>query len=371
MGKDQAATAGAVVAAVWLVALISIDFALPPTVVPDTLFGLAPLIACAVLPPLATAGFGVLAVGLLIWSGWYNDTWDTAQQWVRLVDVILVGVVAVVIAEVRVRRERRLERLTTIAETAQRAILPTLPHETRGVGIATRYLSAAEDAVVGGDLFDFCLVGGYTRFVVGDVRGKGIAAVEQAARVIRAFRQSAATKDKLCGVAQDMSSYLTPFLGEEEFVTALLVDLTRPDTITVTSCGHPPALLVRRRGEASFVEAPPGLPLGIGQVFTDVSVTWEPGDRLLLYTDGLSEARDSRGEFLPVESLDAAVRTGSVERAVEEVVEEVRRYVPRGRLEDDLAVVVIGHLPEAAPAGGMRGTQNAAVLQRRMVRAGF
>ena len=58
-----------------------------------------------------------------------------------------------------------------------------------GLDVATRYLSASEDSFVGGDLYDCSLTEGYTRFIVGDVRGKGIAAVEQAARVIRAERR--------------------------------------------------------------------------------------------------------------------------------------------------------------------------------------
>ncbi len=165
---------------------------------------------------------------------------DGAQQWIRLVDVVLVGAAAVGIAYVRVRREQQLARVTTIAETAQRAILPSLPAGTDGLRMAARYLSAAEDAVVGGDLYDCCLEG-YTRVLVGDVRGKGFAAVEQAARVIRAFRQAAAAKQHLPDVASSMHTYLEPFFGPEEFATALLVECSS-DSITLTSAGiRPPS----------------------------------------------------------------------------------------------------------------------------------
>ena len=256
-----------------------------------------------------------------------------------------MGAAAVGIAYVRVRREQQLARVTKIAETAQRAILPSLPAGTDGLRMAARYLSAAEDATVGGDLYDCCLEG-YTRVLVGDMRGKGMAAVEQAARVIRAFRQAAAAKPRLSDVASSMHAYLVPFFGPEEFATALLVECS-PDSITLTSAGHPPAILIRRDGAVRFVDVPSGLPLGIGDDFSETTVAWGTGDRLLLYTDGLSEARDAGGEFLQL--LDAAARLGSgtIEDALTGLLDEVRRHVPGGDLGDDLAVVMLEHSPTA------------------------
>ena len=104
---------------------------------------------------------------------------------------------------------------------------------------AARYLSSVEGATIGGDLYDVCLEG-HTRFIVGDVKGKGIAAVEQAARVIRAFRQTAAARAQLADVASGMHRYLAEFFGDEEFATALLVELgpTHTDQLR-TPAGHP------------------------------------------------------------------------------------------------------------------------------------
>ena len=84
-------------------------------------------------------------------------------------------------------------------------------------------------------------------------------------------------------------------------------------------------------------------------------VAWGPRDRLLMYTDGLSEARDAQGEFCQVSSLDTQVRSGPVERAVDAVVGAVSGHVPRGRLEDDLALVVIEQLPGTTPARSTSG----------------
>ena len=106
------------------------------------------------------------------------------------------------------------------------------------------YQSAAQGALVGGDLYDCYHSEDRVRLVVGDVRGKGIAGVEQAARVIRAFRQSAALRPTLAEVACEMDDYLAGFFGEEEFVTALLVDVTRARRAADRGAGHPPPELV-------------------------------------------------------------------------------------------------------------------------------
>ena len=204
MTKRRAARLGASIAVAWLLVLSVADLVVPPTLAPDPLFALGPLAAAAVLPARATAGFAAAAAALVVLSGLYKQNWDSAQHWVLLVDVVLVGAAAVVIAEVRVRLERRFAHVATIAEVAQRAVLPTLPDAAADVRVTARYQSALEDAVVGGDLYDVSLVGCRTRFLVGDVRGKGIAAVEQAARVIRAFRQGAAVQTSLPDVARHM-----------------------------------------------------------------------------------------------------------------------------------------------------------------------
>jgi sigma-B regulation protein RsbU (phosphoserine phosphatase) len=342
MTRDRRAQViGTGAATLWLAAVVVVDLATGSTIVLAALFALGPLIACAVLSARATTVFAVAAVALAVASGGWNGDWAGAQQVVRIVDVVLVSTAAVVVAQVRVRREARHARVVAIAEVAQRAILPTLPAMVGQVAIGTRYLSAAQDAVVGGDLYDCYHSDSHVRFLVGDVRGKGIAAVEQAARVIRAFRQSAATQPDLPAVAEEMSSYLAPFFDDEEFVTAALVDATDPTQLTLVSCGHPPPVLVDGAGPASLLEAPAGLPLGLGETYETHTVPWRPGDRLLMYTDGVSEARDAQGEFLPLLTLAPLLRADTVDAALDGLLEAVSQHVPSGHLTDDLAVMLL------------------------------
>jgi serine phosphatase RsbU (regulator of sigma subunit) len=354
MTRDRTQVVGAALAVLVLALLIVLDLSMSPDVVILTaLFGLPPLIACAVVPASGTAAIAVLATLAAELSGAWNDALGTAQHNVRLLNVVLVGAAAVAIAAVRVHRERRFAQVAEIAQVAQRAILPVLPATAGHVAIAARYQSAAGEALVGGDLYDCYVSDRHIRLLVGDVRGKGIAGVEQAARVIRAFRQSAALRSSLVEVAEEMDDYLAGFFDDEEFVTVLLVDVTDPDRLRLVSAGHPGPLLMRTDG-ATILDLPTGLPLGLGLgrlagAYVEATVTWAGGDRLLMYTDGLSEARDARGEFFRVSSLDADLRSGSVERAIDGVVDAVSQHVPGGRLEDDLALVVVEHLPGTSP----------------------
>ena len=341
-GERRERLLGAGLAALWLLVVLIVDLATRgPEFVPSILFALAPLITCAVLPPLPTAGFGLVSVALTVVSSLSNQTWGTAQTWVRLLDVALVSAAAVTLSAVRIRREEQLARVERIAEAAQRAVLPVLPTRVGPVAAGARYLSAAEDALVGGDLYDWFHSDRRICFVVGDVRGKGVGAVEQAARVIRAFRQCAAGDGDLATTAAEMSAYLVPFLDDEEFVTASLLQVTDTESVTLVSCGHPRPLLISRDGDATLLAVPAGLPLGLGTKYESVTFPWAHGDRLLLYTDGLSEARDAQGEFLPVLPLASLLRTKNVEDALDSVLLQVRQHVPGGRFTDDLAVMLL------------------------------
>jgi len=333
-----------VLAALTLLLLVLLDVTITgKTITLSPLFVLAPLIACAVLPASSTAVYAAVAFVAAVGSGVWNGNAGTGQNLVRLLDVALVGYAAVVVAAVRVRRERELGRLTTLAEVAQKAVLPVLPAHARRTDIAYRYQSATEDTVIGGDLYDCYHSRSHTRFLIGDVRGKGIGAVEQAARVIRAFRQAAAIQASLDAVAEDMSGYLTPFFDDEEFVTAVLLDTTDASRPLLVNAGHPPPLLVRADRTCSYLETDADLPLGLGDRYTCHPFDWRPGERLLLYTDGVSEARNSDGAFLDLRDLGPQLASGPLESSLDRLLERVRAHAVRGELSDDVAVLFLEH----------------------------
>lgn len=150
-----------------------------------------------------------------------------------------------------------------------------------------------------------------------------------------------------------MDEYLRSFFDDEEFVTAVIVDVTTPGRLVIANCGHPPALLLRADGTAKLLEVTPGLPLGLGDGVVPTAFSWEVGDRLLLYTDGLAEARNTAGEFFPVLEHADVLRAGSPEDALEELLAQVRQFVPGGHLGDDLAALLLEKVsPETRPLGG-------------------
>ncbi len=319
------------------------DVAINPQVaVLTALLGLAPLLAASALTPRSTAGFAVAAVIVAVASGLWNDV--NVQYGVRVADVFLVGALSVLVAAVRARREADLRDSRRIAGVAQEALLPVLPEQVGPVRLATRYHSATRTAQVGGDFFDFVADGGRLRLVLGDVSGKGIGAVTQAARVIRAFRQYGASEADLLSVARRVHDYVTPFWDAERYATAVFVEITDAGSVAVVSAGHPAPLLVSANGVHELpVQA--CLPLGIGPADRATRHVWSPSDRLLLYTDGLVEARNTSGGFLPRTSIEAALRETDPEACLDQLLDRVRTHA--GQFNDDLALLLLTNASSA------------------------
>ena len=314
------------------------DVAVSPRVaVLTVLLGLAPLLAASALTPRATARFAAAAVCFAAASGLWNGI--DVQYAVRVADVVLVGALSVLVAVVRARREADLRDSRHIAAAAQEALLPVLPGQVGPVLIATRYHSATRTAQVGGDFFDFVADGGRLRLLLGDVSGKGVGAVTEAARVIRAFRQYGASEDELIDVARRVHEYVTPFWDAERFATAVFVEITGGDSLTVVSAGHPPPLHVS--GGTSVRELPvhPCPPLGLGPASRATVHPWSAGDRLLLYTDGLVEARNTAGAFLAHSTIEEALHEKDADACLDRLLRRVRAHA--GRFEDDLALVLL------------------------------
>jgi len=212
------------------------------------------------------------------------------------------------------------------------------PPRIGSVELSARYVSAAAEALVGGDLYEVVERDGAARLLVGDVRGKGLEAVRLATVVLGEFRAAAADIELLPDVARQIDRRLRRYLSDEDFVTAVLAEIDADGHYTLVSCGHPPAL-VARGGVIEEVRAPDGLPLGLGTEPEAVTGVLEPGHRLFLYTDGLVEARGSDDRFVPVRDVVAPLAAGRVDEVLDKVLVALRAAVG-GVLADDLALLV-------------------------------
>ena len=175
--------------------------------------------------------------------------------------------------------------------------------------------------------------------IIGDVRGKGLDAVRLASIVLGSYRHVAYERADLRAVVADLDRAVARNVGDEDFVTAALVE-ERGGTLTIVNCGHPPPLLLRRGAVIPLEPPAPAPPLGFMPVVRPRVERLEPGDRLLLFTDGLGEARRD-GEFFP--TADRAWRLlghGTVADGLASLETALVEWV-HGRLDDDIALVLM------------------------------
>lgn len=318
-----------------------------------SLFSVAPLAVATVADERRTAIFAAAAVALTVVIGSLQsaDADADASYWSRLAVVAIISAMAVVVAAMRCRREERLARMTAIAHATELALLPPLPPQLTGIGIAARYLSATREASVGGDLYEVIPTGHGIRAIIGDVRGNGLEAIQLAGQVLGAFRRSAIATPSMEQVAREVGEAIGPHLGDEDFVTAVLAEIAPADGLTIVNCGHHPPLL-RHDGEMKPLTAgEPALPLGLAEEFSAFTAAWSPGDRLLLYTDGLIESRDGDGAFLPQREIATALAAPDCNRALDTLMTAVHRHTG-GHANDDIALLLLEHgaLPPSSTA---------------------
>ncbi|MCM3882087.1 PP2C family protein-serine/threonine phosphatase [Frankia sp. R82] len=314
-------------------------------------FGLGPLILAAACPTLITAGVGAVTVLLGIVSGLWDDRFGTGQHIAAIVLIAIQAIIAVMICVFREQQRSKLQRVQAVAEVAQRALLPAVPGRLDGAGFAARYLSAAREASVGGDLYEVVPTAHGIRVIIGDVRGKGLPAVRLASVVLGAFREAAVTWLDPEQVAAACARAVAREAGPEDFVTALVLDIHPDGRLGMCSAGHHPPRLVSPQGATrTLMLRSPSPPLGLADQFTVTNAFWEVGDRLLLFTDGLIEARDAGGRFFDLDEHLDLLLGGDQEEALDRLTTALDAHAG-GALHDDLALLLAERHPAPAQPG--------------------
>ncbi|MFE7835469.1 PP2C family protein-serine/threonine phosphatase [Streptomyces sp. NPDC057474] len=320
-----------------------------------------PLLAAGPALAATTSGpRGVLCVGLFAGVlGTMLGVRDGAPG--RELAAVLSALVAVTLASglasaLRGRRERVLAAVRSVAEAAQHALLQPVPATVGPFQVAVRYSAAAAEARIGGDLYALVPTPYGVRMIVGDVRGKGLPAVGIAALVLGVFREAAYEEPDLLAVVDRIERSLARNLRCDDFVTAVVVGHPRPGHLELVNCGHAPPLLVRGSGVVPVEPARPAPPLGLraltGETPSLQILAFADGEQLLLYTDGVTEARDRDREFYPLTERLAHHLSDEPAHTLTALHNELLTHVG-GRLHDDAALLLLRKptAPEAAVVG--------------------
>ncbi len=320
---------------------------------------LVPGIAAALCGVVVTSLFGAAAVGLYVLLE-QARRYDYQQGAVDFWLVVAGGLLAVLASWLRGRASDLLKRVEDAADATRLAVLRPIPPGAGGLDSASAYLTADIAAQVGGDFFDIQPSPHGARVLLGDVQGKGTSAVDAAAALLSAFREHGYYERDLATVAERLDIRMrrhnryTSELGhqEERFATAVLVGFPVADTgwVELVNFGHPGPLALGGSGGVRALPEGDGPPLGLvgigaGDARADTPrvrrVPFETEETLLLFSDGVTEARDKGGTFLP---LTDRLTEGPLDLAPRAVVERVERAVlahTRGRLGDDTAIMAV------------------------------
>jgi sigma-B regulation protein RsbU (phosphoserine phosphatase) len=255
-----------------------------------------------------------------------------------------------------VRAEGELRRhAERLSDALQASLLPPRPPAVPGMDVATRFAAGESGLIVGGDFYDvFRLASNDWAVVLGDVCGKGARAAALTALARWTVRASAVRHFEPTVVLRDLNTALLSDGDEDDHFCSVVFARLELDTcgawLTLASSGHPLPVLVRasglveRRGTSS-------LPLGM---FADVDpvddrVGLGPGDALVFYTDGITEARGADGDLFGETRLLSVLEGcagATAEETVTRVVDAAHDFAG-GRIGDDIAVLVV-RVPEDA-----------------------
>ncbi|MFG2095781.1 PP2C family protein-serine/threonine phosphatase [Streptomyces sp. NPDC048612] len=324
----------------------------------------APFFSAA--PPAAAALFSLRGTVLTALAAVLGEVWGVSYrgagpgQGAAVAEsavVLVVALLAVALHRATRRADARPASVRDVAEAVRRAVLPTPPGRLAGLALAARYVGARAEALTGGDLYAVQDTPHGVRMIIGDVRGKGPAAVETAVSVLGAFREAAEQECTLGAVAGRLERAVRRDGGRREgaewteaFTTAVLAEIPAhgQSALRVLNRGHPPPLLLTPDGGLrELAPEAPAPPLGLGELTNrpdHADETFFPAGALLLFfTDGVTAARDLLGRSYHPPSRLRGRRFPGPDALLDTLVEEVARHTGRtgGAPADDMALLAV------------------------------
>lgn len=241
-----------------------------------------------------------------------------------------------------------------IARTLQQSLLPRMP-EVENVEVGVVYLSVGEETVIGGDFYDLIRTdSGKLMAVVGDVCGKGPAAAAVTALARYTIQAIVMEKDSPANALNSLNRAMLRQVDDVKFCTVACGRLEEAEgtngefDFIVARGGHPALILIRASGKVEKIN-PKGRVIGVfdDPGLEEESVRLKPGDSVVLYTDGIIEAKNSEGELFGEEHLLETL-TGLNDLHAKEIADELRDVADEfseGSPKDDIAILVL-KIPE-------------------------
>jgi phosphoserine phosphatase RsbU/P len=237
--------------------------------------------------------------------------------------------------------QRALEQDLQLAARVQQGLLPDLSRMTGPWEVAYAYRPAR---IVSGDYLDLVSIDGDLYFMLGDVSGKGVAAATVMPQLHAMFRALLPAGLPLCDLIARASRLFCETTLPTHYAT-LVCGRARPDgEIELCNAGHVPPLVARLTGVTPL--PPGGMPIGMfcNQQFESQRVRLDPGEMLILSTDGVTEAEEPQGEQFGVERLGNAVQrlaTAAPQGLIEGCLRAVEAWRASATLNDDVTLMVI------------------------------
>jgi phosphoserine phosphatase RsbU/P len=336
-----------------MTALAAAQYAAGPAVIPVAWLAVAPVLGSLMLSPRVTAALAVWAV--LVAAGLVAVEPVRPGMLISHLGVcVLLGAFAITNSALRTVAQQRLSQVRAVARVAQSALLREIPEAVTAARLASRYISAATEARVGGDLLEVVPDAARPRWLIGDTRGKGLSAVRLASIAMTSFRDACAQPGlDLPEIARAVDRSVTRAASEEDFVTAVFAELDPGGRLQLVICGHPPPLLLAPDGGLRAL-SPRGYatPLGLHPDMQPSIFTVHTGDRLLFCTDGLLEARDRVGRYFRPEDCVDTLREPDLQAAADGLLDRLLDHAGR-KLDDDVALLLLE--VEPPPAGNQQG----------------
>lgn len=282
----------------------------------------------------------------------------TVDELVPFSSLLLLTVVAAFLNVLLARDRAELRTSREVAAVLQRAVLPELPGRVGRLAVATRYEVAHKEAAIGGDFFAIKETRHGIRMLIADVRGKGLEALRTVNVLVGSFHEASNHRPDLPGVVRQLEDRMQELISQssgedaESFATAVIAELPLDySVLRIANRGHEAPLLVHDGKVVPLEPTTPALPLGLGLLGGDevpVDLFDLPaGATLVLYTDGINEARDADGVFFdPVPVLSRSLPPDP-DAVLGTVLEAALRHTG-GRLQDDAALFAVT-LADAVP----------------------